>query len=683
MNTVNTAHTPKENKFLLINQYCSRQGDRREQDQATDFESYKNKTACNFGAYDPNASHTFIKNINDPNFRLNQYFAKKYQQNIRVIQEFRETKSRMETPFKNAEKSINNLMQTTNMCYYTDIDRKLGHQHTVKSSVPFSQTATSKFRFGASGFGHLKSQRSQESTARQYRTSYEMSQFGLAGTRQTTHRKQSKDITEALQFREVHLMNLQKLACVEGQLTMLIDFVGYQMNSQPPPFPEYWENMEQLDVESALAEFQLKWRIIFATSVQLQMISVAMCQFIYLSRASAKCKSQPAIEASPLFPKVLQLLLTILKIDLQNLLILIDETLKKRLFAPTQSNEIWKKQLEFAIAEKKIANLQNDYQFQAKQNNQFIDFQLKDLFTHLSAPNSPYRQTGQKIQQMLLVIQYCIQSKRKMSIQQVYENLINSVYVTIGLETEKDTAVLRNLYIGQSYKQPPDNSILILNENSSRADNQQGTENYHSREMNIQIDANIDEHPLQASGAESEPQQQTSRMDYTAVLELDDVLGHFNQPKQVFYKRPRVDEFLRDASKLFNIVIFTAAIKPYADQIINQIDVGKVVRQRFYREHTVAAGNNQVWKDLEKVGLDPKKTVIIDHDPQSFRAHQANGILLKQWTGEESDVELDHLKNLLKKLTYSKPSDIRLALKQYRDFKIRQIFGGWNSVHVH
>jgi CTD small phosphatase-like protein 2 len=47
--------------------------------------------------------------------------------------------------------------------------------------------------------------------------------------------------------------------------------------------------------------------------------------------------------------------------------------------------------------------------------------------------------------------------------------------------------------------------------------------------------------------------------------------------------RPFAEEFLVEASKFYEIVIFTAALPAYADFILNIIDKQKVISHRLYR----------------------------------------------------------------------------------------------------
>jgi len=53
-------------------------------------------------------------------------------------------------------------------------------------------------------------------------------------------------------------------------------------------------------------------------------------------------------------------------------------------------------------------------------------------------------------------------------------------------------------------------------------------------------------------------------------------------------------------SKYYEIVIFTAAAKDYADTVLNDLDFGKNIKRRFYRESCTSEGS-RFFKDLGKV----------------------------------------------------------------------------------
>lgn len=108
---------------------------------------------------------------------------------------------------------------------------------------------------------------------------------------------------------------------------------------------------------------------------------------------------------------------------------------------------------------------------------------------------------------MVLVIQYCIQNKKKMDLQQIYEHLTNSVYVTIGLVREKDISILRNLYVGQSYKyNEQSRDSYIQNQNFFSKDctaiEKHDNDNSVNHEMKIQEDDTLCELLTQKTASE-------------------------------------------------------------------------------------------------------------------------------------------------------------------------------------
>lgn len=62
--------------------------------------------------------------------------------------------------------------------------------------------------------------------------------------------------------------------------------------------------------------------------------------------------------------------------------------------------------------------------------------------------------------------------------------------------------------------------------------------------------------------------------EYCLVLDLDETLIHFktNQGKAKFLIRPYTYNFLKNLSRFYEIIIFTAAQQEYADWILNKID---------------------------------------------------------------------------------------------------------------
>ena len=74
-------------------------------------------------------------------------------------------------------------------------------------------------------------------------------------------------------------------------------------------------------------------------------------------------------------------------------------------------------------------------------------------------------------------------------------------------------------------------------------------------------------------------------MKYTLVLDLDETLIHKvdYEDDDCFLVRPGCIPFLEVMGKYYEIAIFTAAIKDYADEVIDQIDVTQAITHRLYR----------------------------------------------------------------------------------------------------
>ena len=168
---------------------------------------------------------------------------------------------------------------------------------------------------------------------------------------------------------------------------------------------------------------------------------------------------------------------------------------------------------------------------------------------------------------------------------------------------------------------------------------------------------------------------------YTLVLDLDETLIHYSENTEregnhsivmdddspTYFVRSGLFTFLTRLSPYYEIVIFTAALKEYADYFVQRIDHKKVISYILHREHCQISDTGRVTKDLRLLGRDLSKTLIIDNLEDNFRVTPDNGILIPDFIDDFKDDWLYMLKDFLKKVAENQVEDIRVALKKYRD----------------
>lgn len=165
---------------------------------------------------------------------------------------------------------------------------------------------------------------------------------------------------------------------------------------------------------------------------------------------------------------------------------------------------------------------------------------------------------------------------------------------------------------------------------------------------------------------------------YTLVLDLDETLVHYNPDNTDDIKfRPHLEEFLMEMRKHYDMVIFTAAMKDYADIVIDHLENdGKLFSKRLYRDSIKLDTEGENIKDLGLVNDDLSKTIIIDNTPENFLKQKANGIFIKSWYGDPHDNCLLDLVPILKSIVLNEIEDVRLFLDSYKREMIENIRKG-------
>ena len=136
--------------------------------------------------------------------------------------------------------------------------------------------------------------------------------------------------------------------------------------------------------------------------------------------------------------------------------------------------------------------------------------------------------------------------------------------------------------------------------------------------------------------------------------------------RTAFARRPHLATFLRKAASLFEVVVFTAGSRAYAEPVLNALDPErKLFAWRLYRDACVrvpvAAANSStrapsstrsprsclpsapppssifVVKDLKRLGRPLSRTLIVDNSPTCYAYQVSNGVPVSSWKGGHRD----------------------------------------------
>jgi len=173
----------------------------------------------------------------------------------------------------------------------------------------------------------------------------------------------------------------------------------------------------------------------------------------------------------------------------------------------------------------------------------------------------------------------------------------------------------------------------------------------------------------------------------TLVLDLDETLVHCTvepvpKPDLVFpvafngtvyqvyvRKRPYLDYFLETVSKHYEVVLFTASQKVYADVLLDKLDPQrKYFAHRLFREACLMAQGNYL-KDLTVLGRNMRRTLLVDNSPHAYGYHVDNGVPIESWYDDDSDTELLKLIGFLRRTQIAE--DVRPIVRDH--FKSYQL----------
>ena len=141
--------------------------------------------------------------------------------------------------------------------------------------------------------------------------------------------------------------------------------------------------------------------------------------------------------------------------------------------------------------------------------------------------------------------------------------------------------------------------------------------------------------------------------------------------------RPYAIECLTTLSKNFEIIVFTASHKCYADVVLDLLDPNnEIIHHRLYRENCVIVDGVFI-KDLRIVtnrSLD--NMVIVDNAAYCFAYQLENGIPIVSWYNDAEDTELVNLTHYLSSLSETK--DVRDSIRS--TFHLQQLSNNTQTI---
>lgn len=251
-------------------------------------------------------------------------------------------------------------------------------------------------------------------------------------------------------------------------------------------------------------------------------------------------------------------------------------------------------------------------------------------------------------------------SSRRFS-QHVFQNLINKYYTCISENCNSyfEKYVVNNLTV-ISYMQ-----MMISDISKSIFLTEDNTKKMNSLDRSKKI-LFLD---LDETLVHSDFQLEYDNHDAEVIINPD---GTECKLKLIF--RPYLHDFLKYCKEKFNVILFTAGLKDYADPIVEVIDPNdEYFDMRLYRDSCIEF-NNIFIKDLSILntfGL--KDMIIIDNCIYSFALNLRNGVLITSFYNSDQDKELLNVLNYLDSRLIDS-SDIRMSNESFFGFELLKNF---------
>ena len=164
------------------------------------------------------------------------------------------------------------------------------------------------------------------------------------------------------------------------------------------------------------------------------------------------------------------------------------------------------------------------------------------------------------------------------------------------------------------------------------------------------------------------------------ILDLDETLIHTstfpphknvkcltftnNDTKEYVFLRPGVEEFLAHVAQMFEVFIFTAGTRGYAEPILDQLCPEIDQLHRFFRD-SCNFSSKKCKKDLTKFGKPLSQVIMIDDNRHMKQTYPDNTIHIDNWNGTPyDDTLLNTVIPILEECNAA--NDVRTILSSYK-----------------
>ena len=150
------------------------------------------------------------------------------------------------------------------------------------------------------------------------------------------------------------------------------------------------------------------------------------------------------------------------------------------------------------------------------------------------------------------------------------------------------------------------------------------------------------------------------------------LLFHIPNKSNNIYLRNGLIDFLNSVNEYYEVISFTKGNENYSNQIINLIESNEKYFDYCLHKDNATYLNEEYYKDINKIGRNVKKTIIIDDKNNNLGIEDENTIFIKSFIINENDNEnendnvLNNLSSILISIAKEQPHDIRKSLRMYK-----------------